>query len=125
MKKTIVIIQLFVVLLWANSAIAAKPPAEIGLIAGPAGGVIVCDIHNRTDTDITLTIDFCTNNPDGTTAVLCQGNAPVTLVGHSSYRQGPSELIAGATSTCEVFYIGNEGDITGQFCGSDGCVPLE
>ena len=125
MKKTVVIIQLFVVLLWANSAIAAKPPAEMVLIAGPAGGVIVCDIHNRTDTDITLTIDFCTNIPDGTTAVGCQGNAPVTLVGHSSYRLGPSELIAGATSTCEVFLIGNKGDITGQFCGSDGCVPLE
>ena len=128
MKKTVVIIQLFVVLLWANSAIAAKPPAEIVLIGGPTDGRLICDIHNRTDTDITLIIDFCIDiSADGTVAEGCQENTPVTLVGHSSYRlpqSGGVETRIG-TATCEVTYIGKKGDITGQFCGSDGCVQLQ
>ena len=129
MKKLIVGIQLFVVLLWASTAIAAKPDSEIVLIGGPEiSGPLQCQIHNRTDSDIEVTIDFCSELYDGTVAVFCSTNAPVTLVGHSSYKHPQGnvgiELVVGYSATCEVRYVGKNGDIMGQFCGAAGCVQL-
>lgn len=126
MKKLIATTAIILLGTMANIAMAAKPPINILLTAGPVLGDITCDVHNNTDKDIDVLVAFCVGKRDGTDSpVNCAGFSVVTLFADQNYGiSSGATLDSRFSAMCEVTYLGRKGDITGVTCGSAGCVRL-
>ncbi len=75
---------------FAISAMAAKPNAEIRLIAGPHTGFFgLCTIANNTDRQIDVSLEFCNAPIDNSATVLCEGLGPVSQGLPSLFQIGP------------------------------------
>lgn len=126
MKKLIVITAFVLLGTMATIAMAARPPMNMLLTAGPVLGDITCDVHNNTDGSIDVLVAFCVGKRDGTDSpVNCAGFSVVTLFADQNYGiSSGATLDSTFSAMCEVTYSGRKRDITGVTCGSAGCVSL-
>ena len=131
--KKLILITIFVLLgTLVNSAMAAKPVREAPLVtltAGPIDNWTTCKVANHTDQAIEVFMNICIAPTDNSGPIECWDIGPfgsgdpapiATLLAPGHYE--PSGIIskpAGLTSTtCEITYSGDPGDITGMMCGT-------
>ena len=120
---TISIVALCLFGMFVAPVMAAKPDQSIFISAGPVRPPWTCDVYNNTDHEIIMHLDICIGTADHSNDLLCKGALlilePDRIFGRVFTDNPPESAI------CNVYYDGKSGDITGTFCGSNGCLQLQ